>query len=331
MRVCCSSRSTRCAPTASARAFTPEYSTRWRATSGVGVHERARQRSPDASLAHDDPRRHASAFSRRPRRTDPAASTARNRRSRRSSRLADTGPARSWARTCSTRASASTPASTPTTTGSAGIRARRRDARSRTAGCGCRRCGDRVGCRSFQFVFPLGPPLRIRMRRTTRRGTTHSGRGGKPYEGEVRVRRRADWTAGSGRGRERAAGPLVVAVTGDHGESLGQHGEPTHGMLLDEAALRVPLVIAAWRDGSAVTLGASSDNRPVSLQDVAPTLLTLAGAPVPADMTGAALFGLLQAPGPMPQAPGDSHAESVYPRTAGWSPVRSITGWPPGS
>jgi tetratricopeptide (TPR) repeat protein len=125
--------------------------------------------------------------------------------------------------------------------------------------------------------------------------------------------------------RERAAGPLVVAVTGDHGESLGEHGEPTHGMLLYEAALRVPLVIAAWRDGSSVTLGASSDPRPVSLQDVAPTLLTLAGAPVPADMTGAALLVAPQPPGPKLPAPSDSYAESVYPRTAGWSPVRSIT------
>jgi arylsulfatase A-like enzyme/Flp pilus assembly protein TadD len=148
--------------------------------------------------------------------------------------------------------------------------------------------------------------------------------GGKAYEGEVAY---ADAQIGRlvRAVRERAAGSLVVAVTGDHGESLGEHGEPTHGMLLYEAALRVPLVIAAWRDGSSVTLGASSDPRPVSLQDVAPTLLTLAGAPVPADMTGAALLVAPQPPGPKLPAPSDSYAESVYPRTAGWSPVRSIT------
>ena len=147
--------------------------------------------------------------------------------------------------------------------------------------------------------------------------------GGKAYEGEVAY---ADAQIGRlvRALRERATGALVVAVTGDHGESLGEHGEPTHGMLLYEAALRVPFVIAAWRDGSSVTLGASSDRRSVSLQDLAPTLLTLAGAPVPAGMTGAALFGLPQAPGPK-QPPADSYAESVYPRTAGWSPVRSIT------
>jgi arylsulfatase A-like enzyme/tetratricopeptide (TPR) repeat protein len=153
--------------------------------------------------------------------------------------------------------------------------------------------------------------------------------GGKAYEGEVAY---ADAQIGRlvRAVRERTPGPLVVAVTGDHGESLGEHGEPTHGMLLYEGALRVPLVIAAWRDGSPAALGASSDSRPVSLQDVAPTLLTLAGASVPPGMTGDALFDRPQAPGPGPQgpsaqAPSDSYAESVYPRTAGWSPVRSIT------
>ena len=33
----------------------------------------------------------------------------------------------------------------------------------------------------------------------------------------------------------------LVVVTGDHGESLGDHGETTHSMFLYEAAIRVPL------------------------------------------------------------------------------------------
>ena len=42
----------------------------------------------------------------------------------------------------------------------------------------------------------------------------------------------------------RTGGATLVVATGDHGESLGEHGEATHGILAYEATLRVPLVIA---------------------------------------------------------------------------------------
>jgi choline-sulfatase len=143
--------------------------------------------------------------------------------------------------------------------------------------------------------------------------------GGRAYEGEVAY---ADAQLGRivRAARERTtAGALVVAVAGDHGESLGEHGESTHGMLLYEGAVRVPLVLAAWRDGSPVALGPSTDGRAVSLQDLAPTLLSLAGAPVPAEMSGTPLVGRA------PAREVDTYSESVYPRAAGWSTVRSLT------
>ena len=34
-------------------------------------------------------------------------------------------------------------------------------------------------------------------------------------------------------------------MTADHGEGLGEHGEKTHGVLVHDATLRVPLVIRA--------------------------------------------------------------------------------------
>jgi choline-sulfatase len=148
---------------------------------------------------------------------------------------------------------------------------------------------------------------------------------GRAYEGEIAY---ADAELGRlvRAARERTADrALVVAIAGDHGESLGDHGEPTHGMLVYDSALRVPLVLSAWRNGSAVTLGQTEDARPVSLQDLAPTLLALTGLPAPETMTGMALLGQPQAPGPRPQAPSDSYAETVYPRSAGWSPLRSLT------
>ena len=96
------------------------------------------------------------------------------------------------------------------------------------------------------------------------------------YEGEIAY---ADAQLGRVLDRLRAAGLMdrtVVAVAGDHGEGLGEHGERTHGMLVYDSTLRVPLVIGA--PGRAP---ATSDE-PVSLVDLAPTLLRAAGVtPLP--------------------------------------------------
>src|SRR5207302_2705634 len=40
-----------------------------------------------------------------------------------------------------------------------------------------------------------------------------------------------------------ANGRTLVVVTGDHGESLGEHGEMTHGLFAYEATLHVPLIV----------------------------------------------------------------------------------------
>ena len=34
-----------------------------------------------------------------------------------------------------------------------------------------------------------------------------------------------------------------MIATADHGESLGEHGESEHGILLYDATLRVPLIV----------------------------------------------------------------------------------------
>ena len=39
-------------------------------------------------------------------------------------------------------------------------------------------------------------------------------------------------------------GDTVVAVLADHGESLGEHGEVTHAVLIYEATLHVPFILA---------------------------------------------------------------------------------------
>ena len=52
-----------------------------------------------------------------------------------------------------------------------------------------------------------------------------------------------------------------MIVTADHGESLGEHGELTHGMFAYEATLRVPLIIARVEPGERRTRGARRRDR----------------------------------------------------------------------
>ncbi|MCB9681982.1 MAG: sulfatase-like hydrolase/transferase [Alphaproteobacteria bacterium] len=93
--------------------------------------------------------------------------------------------------------------------------------------------------------------------------------GDRPYDGEIAY---ADSQLGRLLDAVAAHGPAVVAVTADHGEGLGDGGEATHGFLLHDATIRVPLVLA----GPGVPEGVRGDT-PVSHVDLAPTLLALAG------------------------------------------------------
>ncbi len=115
----------------------------------------------------------------------------------------------------------------------------------------------------------------------------------------------------------------IVVVAGDHGEGLGDHGERTHGMLVYDSTLRVPLIIAA--PGRA----AGTREEPVSLVDLAPTLLRAAGVTPPAEMKGRDLLEVRGAArddaGARGAASADLYSETEYPRVAGWSPLQALT------
>jgi arylsulfatase A-like enzyme len=100
---------------------------------------------------------------------------------------------------------------------------------------------------------------------------------GDPYAGEIAF---ADAQVGRLLGGIRSrwgSSGLLVALTSDHGESLFEHGEPTHSYTLYEATQRVPLVLA----GAGLPEGVVFES-PVGLVDVAPTLLAASGAaPIP--------------------------------------------------
>ena len=99
----------------------------------------------------------------------------------------------------------------------------------------------------------------------------------------------------------------VVILTADHGESLGEHGESTHGIFLYNATLHVPLMLRA------PGLAPSMRNTSVTLCDLAATILELAGA-APMRTDGVSL--IRNTPGRM------LFAESQYAaRNFGYAPL----------
>ena len=112
----------------------------------------------------------------------------------------------------------------------------------------------------------------------------------------------------------------VVAIAADHGESLGEHGELTHGLLLYEPVLSVPLLLRA------PGLAARRVDTPVSLVDLAPSLAGLLRQPLPPPPGGALdgrdLSAALLAGREPP--PSELYAETRYPEVFGWSPLFAL-------
>ncbi len=95
-----------------------------------------------------------------------------------------------------------------------------------------------------------------------------------------------------GLARARPGHERLVVVVGDHGESLGEHDEASHGILAYDATLHVPLVVA----GPGFPPGRRSDALARTV-DIAPTILAAAGAsPLPGS-NGRSLAGRLAAEG----------------------------------
>jgi arylsulfatase A-like enzyme len=138
-----------------------------------------------------------------------------------------------------------------------------------------------------------------------------------PYDAEI-----AGVDAALGRLVEglRALGRLdgaVMAVAADHGESLGAHGEDTHGVFLYDETIHVPMLVRLPRGderGRRVPLR-------VSLVDVAPTLLEAAGLAIPEAMQGVSLLPLARGARASERP---AYAESEYShRVFGWSPLHA--------
>ena len=108
----------------------------------------------------------------------------------------------------------------------------------------------------------------------------------------------------------------LVAVVADHGESLGEHGEATHGLFVYRSTIQVPLILHM---PGVVEQGAIRTD-PVSVVDLVPTVLDLMEVPpiaLPAEVAGRSVAGVV--------APQALYAESeLSMRAYGWAPLYSL-------
>jgi len=143
--------------------------------------------------------------------------------------------------------------------------------------------------------------------------------GSQPYYGEVAF-------------VDRALGPLfdrlsslsrptLIIVTADHGESLGEHGELTHGMFAYEATIHIPLIVARIDPRSPSSASGVVIDSAVRHIDLVPTVLDLVGAEPDPKLLGSSLRGVID--GRVGDRP--SYFESMtYNLVRGWAPLRGV-------
>jgi arylsulfatase A-like enzyme len=120
-------------------------------------------------------------------------------------------------------------------------------------------------------------------------------------------------------------GSTYFIFTSDNGLLMGQHRYPARKNNFYEESTRVPLMIRG------PGLGPRTEDRLVLSIDLAPTLLELAGAPVPASVDGRSLVPLLHRPPPESWrtdvlVEAGSPAPGFGLRTPDWSYIENTTG-----
>ena len=111
----------------------------------------------------------------------------------------------------------------------------------------------------------------------------------------------------------------VIMVMGDHGESLGDHGEAAHGFFIYNSTMHVPFAIRA--PFSLTQHREVAD--PVRSVDIMPTALDLLGIAPPGGISGVSVAPLMT--GARRELGLDAYSEAIYPLYHyGWSDLRSL-------
>ena len=139
-----------------------------------------------------------------------------------------------------------------------------------------------------------------------------------PYGGEVayadhEVGKLISWLSESGLG-----GKTLVVIVADHGESLGEHGEYTHGVFLYDSTVHIPLMVA----GPGVPQGKVVTQQVRSI-DILPTITDFLGLAPGSMAQGVSLKPVItEGRGVRSNY---CYMETLYPKTAmGWSELRGM-------
>ena len=140
----------------------------------------------------------------------------------------------------------------------------------------------------------------------------------RPYDGEVAY---VDFSLGKLLDyiqNQRLDENTLIILTGDHGESLGQHGESTHGYFAYNSTLWVPLITVV------------PGQKPVKIDqnvghiDIFPTVCEVLGINRPSHLQG---LSLLPAMNGKKLREREIYFESLYPYySRGWAPLRGFIG-----
>ena len=141
----------------------------------------------------------------------------------------------------------------------------------------------------------------------------------QPYAGEIayvdaQVGRVLQWLDTKGL-KDRT---IVIAV-GDHGESLNEHREGTHGLFIYDATTRIPFIVRAPFD----RMQGRRVRSTVRSEDLMPTVLDLVGRGSPEGVQGRSLAPLLT--GESQDLQLDAYTESLYAfNHYGWSELKAL-------
>lgn len=139
-----------------------------------------------------------------------------------------------------------------------------------------------------------------------------------PYDGEIAFVDRNLGEVIDELSRRDLLDETLVVIAGDHGESLGEHGEKTHGVFIYESIVRVPLILS-YRGN--LPRGKKIDTV-VSLVDLVPTILDLLEIESETNFDGVSLVGFIE-----DDEPGDRavFSESMFPYlNYGWGKLYGV-------
>jgi arylsulfatase A-like enzyme len=143
------------------------------------------------------------------------------------------------------------------------------------------------------------------------------------YDGEVRYADRAIGDLLEAVDAMGQAGDSIVVLTADHGESFGEHDYFfEHGAYLYDPTVRVPLIISA---PGRLPAGRVVESQARTI-DIVPTVLELAGLPIPEGLQGISLVGRARGTDDRPAPPAYSESGRNFHRENPRQPIAGIAG-----